>query len=568
MHAQNQFLSYIREAKNIIQPIDITSDRLDQLETEIQHAELIVPVVGGFSAGKSTLINSFLGTEILPTAITPETALATELRYSTDERIEAINQSGDTIHYTLADLKSIKDNAKNFKLLKLYLNNEQLKQIQPLVLVDMPGFDAPIESHNQAILNYLNRGVYFIFLTSIEDGNITLSMKREIENIQQFGKGFAFCISKTNLRTPEDVQDIQKQIAKQLDEDFDHTDPVVLLDMDGGNNLKQILNAIHPEQLFHALFIEHLKDNDLNIKQSINLKISTLKSSQHDVDDTLQNLQQAVQSLNEQKETALANVEQRYSTQKVDQIVRKVTQAVESRIHSLTDLAMQSPDALTRELNDLIKHHLLIETQRSFRYVSDEILNDFSDHLKAALPQGNLLPEDMVEKIKKTTETLLNKAVSALDHKVQSMKSDQDTQKAMGNIYKVIATIAGITTTVVAPVVEIIIIFLPNIISSLTKGYQERKAKAEIEKNLRTSLIPSIKSELQEKLPAIFKQQTADLIREISEQFEQQLQQKQAEIEQVEQEKAKKAQEIEQMTAQFNDAKQKLEAISKQYLFN
>ena len=65
-----------------------------------------------------------------------------------------------------------------------------------MVLVDMPGFDAPIENHNQAILNYLERGVFFVFLTSIEDGNITLSMKREIDNLQQIGKGFAFCISK------------------------------------------------------------------------------------------------------------------------------------------------------------------------------------------------------------------------------------------------------------------------------------------------------------------------------------------------------------------------------------
>ncbi|GAA7008097.1 hypothetical protein ID0154_07670 [Helicobacter pylori] len=44
--------------------------------------------MGNFSAGKSTLLNRFLGKNVLPTAITPETSLATELHYSANERIE------------------------------------------------------------------------------------------------------------------------------------------------------------------------------------------------------------------------------------------------------------------------------------------------------------------------------------------------------------------------------------------------------------------------------------------------------------------------------------------------
>lgn len=64
----------------------------EALKREIAEAELVVPVIGAFSAGKSTLINSFLGSELLPVNITPETALATELRYSDRERVEAIRK--------------------------------------------------------------------------------------------------------------------------------------------------------------------------------------------------------------------------------------------------------------------------------------------------------------------------------------------------------------------------------------------------------------------------------------------------------------------------------------------
>ena len=223
MNSKKQFLDYIGKVKNIISPLEISDNKLSEIQGNITDAELIVPVVGGFSAGKSTLLNSFLGNEILPTAVTPETALATELRYSDSNYIEAVTASGTVEHHQLADFARLKDNAQNFKNLRVYLNNENLKAIQPLVLVDMPGFDAPIENHNQAILNYLERGVFFVFLTSIEDGNITLSMKREIDNLQQIGKGFAFCISKTNLRAPDDVKAVQQKIAEQLEDDFDYT---------------------------------------------------------------------------------------------------------------------------------------------------------------------------------------------------------------------------------------------------------------------------------------------------------------------------------------------------------
>ena len=55
----------------------------DDLEQDLSnHAYIKVPFVGDFNAGKSSLINSFLGIELLPTNILPETAVSYELYYS------------------------------------------------------------------------------------------------------------------------------------------------------------------------------------------------------------------------------------------------------------------------------------------------------------------------------------------------------------------------------------------------------------------------------------------------------------------------------------------------------
>ena len=111
---QEKFLSYLDQVKQLTTSIELADNGLENLTQRIELAELIVPVVGGFSAGKSTLINSFLGSDLLPTAITPETALATELRYSPTDYIEAIQAMEISSCYEISQLTEIKNNAQNF----------------------------------------------------------------------------------------------------------------------------------------------------------------------------------------------------------------------------------------------------------------------------------------------------------------------------------------------------------------------------------------------------------------------------------------------------------------------
>ena len=151
---QKKFIEYLKSTSDILSSISIIDkSKIDTYIEQIKNTELIVPVVGGFSAGKSTLINQFLDNKILSTSVTPETALATELRYNQHESFEAIKKDDTIDRYEISELENLKEKAKNYQYIKLYLNNQKLKDIEPLILVDMPGFDAPIEHHNQAILN-------------------------------------------------------------------------------------------------------------------------------------------------------------------------------------------------------------------------------------------------------------------------------------------------------------------------------------------------------------------------------------------------------------------------------
>ena len=558
MNSKKQFLDYIGEVKNIISTLEISDNKLSEIQRNITDAELIVPVVGGFSAGKSTLLNSFLGNEILPTAVTPETALATELRYSDSNYIEAVTASGTVERHQLADFARLKDNAQNFKNLRVYLNNENLKAIQPLVLVDMPGFNAPIENHNQAILNYLERGVFFVFLTSIEDGNITLSMKREIDNLQQIGKGFAFCISKTNLRAPDDVKAVQQKIAEQLEDDFDYTGQIALLDMDGGNNLKNILTAVNPDELFKLLFIDELRENYTGLIQSINVKISTFKSDRKEIEETLSALQNSLQGIEAKKQSAINDVEQRYSRDSVSVINQAVTSAILQQKMRLVDLAINNQGAFERELNDITKNALLSAVQTRFRAISQDLIEEMGNGINAqlaTLPDGGLAGIAM--------DVLANSGADAFG-KVANTALKSISKAIMGNVTS--ATLKALLGSVFG-IVSAVLLFLPEIISLFTKGERERRQREQVEQAIINNVIPQIQQQLNTVLPDLMNQNITALINQVSEQFEEQLQQKRNEIEAAEAEKAAKAVELESTINELESGKQQLTTTANRYLF-
>ncbi|GAA8735474.1 hypothetical protein HpDR96b_14290 [Helicobacter pylori] len=180
LRAQTNFVEFLEQVLEVLKEVEIDKTECSTLLASIQKQQLVIPVVGNFSAGKSTLLNRFLGSSVLPTGITPETSLATELHYSTNERIGAFSNNDEKT-------ESFELNEQSFEAIK----------------------------DNAAKYSYL----------------------------LEFDKGLSFILSKTNLRTPSQVGEISHYIQEQIQDHLDLTTRLIHSNKDN-NTLLEVADKI------------------------------------------------------------------------------------------------------------------------------------------------------------------------------------------------------------------------------------------------------------------------------------------------------------------------------------
>jgi hypothetical protein len=520
---------------------------VDDYFQKIENLELLVPIVGEFSAGKSSAINLFLDREVLPVGITPETSLATEIRYSENEYIEAIQEDGVEI-FKIEDMQKIKERAKDFKHLRLFLNNEKIKAIEPLILVDMPGFDSPVELHNKAILNYLAKGVYFIVLMSVEKGNISKRLYKELELISEF-RDFSFCLSKTNLKPKEEIEKIREYVKEQL-EDFDYDKEVYFLNDKDKNSLNEVLKSIDIDKIYQNLFSSDLEELYFKIESEINTKIATLKSTKDEAKGIIKKLNQSIEDLKKKKEEMVENLKNKNYIN-VESIISKVINEILKREEFLIELALKKR-GFEEEINDILRNVLLIELRRSFEKISRDVIEDFRLELRGVEINEFLIDENWIKKISTSTENFVKNALNGLEAIKEKLEGKNS------KIYKTISSILAITTNIINPIIEVILVFLPDILNIIFKSKQEEIAKEKIKEAFHTQIIPKIRLNLQRVLPEIINRETENIINAVSEKFEREIREKKIEIEETLKEKEEKINKIEDKLNKLQNKKEKI----------
>ena len=182
---------------------DIRTTRIPKLESERFH----LVVLGEFNHGKSTFVNALLGSDILPTGITPTTASINHVVWAEQPTARVVLNGGESKHLDPQQLKEwvtvAGGHANDVSYVELGYPSDLVKN--SVVLVDTPGVNDLNEQRAEVTYGYVPRADAVVFLLdagqALKDSEREFLRSRVIESARD---RLIFVLGKMDMLSPDE----------------------------------------------------------------------------------------------------------------------------------------------------------------------------------------------------------------------------------------------------------------------------------------------------------------------------------------------------------------------------
>ncbi|WP_312170738.1 dynamin family protein [Stutzerimonas kunmingensis] len=521
LDTQKTLLGYLNSLAQVIENVrtaelDISGEpaQTQAFAQAVAERELLVPVVGAFSAGKSSLLNAIIGSGILPMDIKPETAIPTELRHDTQERLEALFADGRTERFGIEQLPALQERAEELQLLRLYINRPALKGLAPLVLVDMPGFNSPLDAHNKAIAHYIGEGAHYLFVVSVEEGSLHKQILRNMDEVTLMGRNFSVCVNKADLKPVADVQGICDYISEQLeDEGFPAT--VCAVSKNDISSVNAMLGSFNPEELFGSIFQPELLQQNLAIENTLGTALDGLNSDKASNEQKIAEIEDALRALEQEREQQTQANNAGNLERIVDEVLRSVHTRLAGSVDEMARAALRSQDEMTRIISDEVRSGLTVGLKRATDSMSAHMVNEFSQHVSGSLrPELHLTQNNWTDSLLQTLQTqLLPGLLSAIGG------------QAGGAASALLTTLPGLAAArlIPNPIVQVVVTILPSLLGALFGRISEGQKLEQAKDAIRTQVLPDVERGLRPEISSFLLQAQEEIVRAVSDAFDQQI---------------------------------------------
>lgn len=507
------FIDICAKASNCIDNlrtiVDITKfqQSIDLFVANLNSYELYIPIMGSFNSGKSKAIHKLLNERL------SDCNLTCELRYAQDEHIEAVKSDCSFDNFQSLDKFN---NSKKYQYLRLYLNNEVLKEIAPLVLVDMIGFDDST-ADDSIYTQYINKAAHFIILQAI-DAKLLLSDSYIdlLDNIVKHKKAFSFCLSKVDLREEAFVNRLIELNKQKLIKHYAYQDELYLLGDEHCDNLFEILYKIDKDELIANIFKPQLIILLQDIAIQLKSIIDSYKYSKEDKKVYLEILNDSLINIEKQKRNTINNLERHFNTQNVEDILNAFRAKILENIDSITNAALDGN--VDQEISNLINGFLLNEIVKSLEQIAKELLDSFKMQVESNVNTQGI--ESWADNLKSSINSLnYNTAniLSTIDSK--NFLNDDSTMHNMTSIASKLGSAfnkIGASTTVLNPLLGTVINGLLSVMPDIFKQFSDGRKKEHIKEQIVVDIIPKVMSNIRPQIASFIKEKINDIINNIS----------------------------------------------------
>lgn len=291
-----------------------------EVRSKQENANLILPLVGEFSSGKTTLINSLTDSKKLETATKPTTATIYEVHFGCDScHAKVVTENGELQNVNdIADLKN--DVLADAKVVTVFDTSNRVPSTT--ILVDTPGLSSPDPKHKQTLVNFLPQADGIMLVSDINQ-QITRSLTDFIETMKLSKRPIYLILTKSDTKSATDIESAKRYISENcqiplkqlavvsavtdnLEELYSLLDSIqkdkkeILKQVDG-QRIKNIINLLteHIESLMNA------SNSDKDLDEAI-------RRSQYELDKVSRNIDRLVDSMSDDIEELERTVSRKF----------------------------------------------------------------------------------------------------------------------------------------------------------------------------------------------------------------------------------------------------------------
>ncbi|MCB9591929.1 MAG: dynamin family protein [Sandaracinaceae bacterium] len=178
---------------------------------------LVLAILGEFNAGKSTLVNAFVGADVAPTGILPTTATLNLLRSGAEKLVRLVRRDGTTREGLWTQLKSMLEDAEEGGLVdhvEIVLPSELLERVW---ILDTPGSNAPVPEHEALAAEALRRADAALWI--FDSGQAGKATEGKILSaIRASRRHVVGALNKVDRLKPDQLEQVQASLARELPE--------------------------------------------------------------------------------------------------------------------------------------------------------------------------------------------------------------------------------------------------------------------------------------------------------------------------------------------------------------
>lgn len=379
---------------------------ISRVKCQIGEFKLVVPLIGKFSVGKSTLLNAWLEQDIQPSDLGACTSLPTEFHYSEHDQQKVIVVS----HGVDGELKReemplafyhhvLRGGVVNLSCvqhIELHLHLAALAKHPDLILVDTPGLESNVGSHEKALRQY-SGAMHSSFVLCASRSHLGEAERQFVLRQSMYGKPVSLLVCQEDLILQHERLAVRDTIAQQAEIDLEYNIVRGCSAHSGDlKGLSDILNHIEEQKthLFDQVFTEQV--NSLLALATHNLE------QQLSIDDSREQLQQR------QQQIALTQrqLEQEYEKQKTfllaaaqgrlaNEVCNTIQKVLDSRRETYYHIAKNEAEGLSAAIEADIQNSFELAVEQSVfpavRHAADMLESAVTLQHEQSLSSGQLV---------------------------------------------------------------------------------------------------------------------------------------------------------------------------------